>query len=155
MDKIHDSEYCEICGYLLPEDAIEPCSCVNRQDSVFWTNEAGHEEVWSRYGEVAYRVVRNGEMRVRYTDPKGNKHTLRYTSDFDDLGITTDAILAEWNKKDEEVWTWVNNSWFEVWDASDEETLIVQEFCSEPFDTLDEAVAYALDLDNAYKERTK
>ena len=147
-----EASYCEICGYTLPEDAIEPCSCASRQDSVFWTNEAGHEVVWSRYGEVAYHVIRNGEMKVLYTDPEGNDHTLRYTSDFDDLGITTDAILAEWNKKDYEVWAWENNSWFEVWDAYGAG---VGEFYSEPIDTLDEAVAYALELDKEYKERTK
>jgi hypothetical protein len=149
-----EASYCEICGYTLPEDAIEPCSCESRQDSVFWTNEAGHEVVWSKYGEVAYHVIRNGEMKVRYTDPEGNEHTLRYTSDFDDLGITTDAILAEWNTKDEEVWSWVNNSWFEVWDAQDG-TFALDEFYSEPIDTLDEAVAYALELHEEYiKERT-
>lgn len=148
------AHYCEICGYTLPEDAIEPCSCVNRQDSSFYTNESGWEDVWVRYGEVAYKVVRNGEMRVYYTDPSGNEHTIRYTGDLDELGISTDEQLEKMNTLGEELWSWVNNSWYEVWDASVEE-LEVEEYYSEPFYTLDEAVAYAIKLDEQYKERTK
>lgn len=148
------AHYCEICGYTLPEDAIEPCSCVNRQDSSFYTNEDCYEDVWVRYGEVAYRVVRNGEMKIRYTDDEGNEHTIRYTDDLDNLGIDTDEKLYEMNKLDEEKWCWVHNSWYEVWDASVDE-FEVEEYCSEPFDTLDEAVAFAIALHEHYHERTK
>jgi hypothetical protein len=149
-----EASYCEICGYTLPEDALEPCPCVGRQDSAFYTNEPGHEVVWSRYGEVAYHVIRNGEMRVHYTNDEGIPYTLRYTEDFDSMGIDTDEKLAEMNKLGEEKWSWVHNSWFEVWNAQDG-TFHLAEFYSEPIDTLDEAVAYALELDKEYKERTK
>ncbi len=155
MAKDNLAHYCEICGYTLPEDAIEPCPCVNRQDSAFYTDEAGHEVVWSRYGEVAYQVIRNGEMKIYHIDEKGIEHTIRYTGDLDDLGIDTDEKLAEMNKLGEEKWSWVHNSWFEVWDAQDG-TFELDEYYSEPIDTLDEAVAYALELHEQYiKERTK
>jgi hypothetical protein len=148
------AHYCEICGYTLPEDAIEPCSCVSRQDSVFWTNHAGHEQVWVRYGEVAYQVVRNGEMKVVYTNPSGVSHVLRYTEDLDALFIDTDDKVSEMDKLGDGVWLWVDNPWFEVWDAQ-HGAFDVEEFYSEPIDTLDEAVAYALELHKEYLERTK
>lgn len=154
MTKDNLAHYCEICGYTLPEDAIEPCSCMSRQDSTFYVNDPDWEDVWTRYGEVAYKVVRNGEMRIHYTNPSGVSHVLRYTSDLDDLFIDTDQKLAEMNKLGEDRWLWVNNSWFEVWDASMDE-LEVEQFYSEPIDTLDEAVAYALKLHEEYLERTK
>lgn len=147
------AHYCEICGYTLPEDPIEPCSCESRQDSSFWVNESGWEEVWSRYGEVAYKVIRNGEMKVHYTDPKGYEHTIRYTSDLDRLGIDTDKKLYEMGSLGDDVWFWDNNSWFEVWDAGDG-SIEVDEFLSDAIHTLDEAVAYALELDKERRERT-
>jgi hypothetical protein len=52
-----------------------------------------------------------------------------------DLGINPQ--LAKWTDKVEEVFEWVNNSWFEVCHEDE------GDYYSEPFHTLDEAIEYA------------
>jgi CRP-like cAMP-binding protein len=111
-----------------------------KQDSAFFTYSAGTEVVWE---DVAcdYYVVRAGEMRIHAVSDSGDEVVIRYSDQLQDFGIKTDAELAEWSAKPEEVFSWVNNSWFEVYTEKD------TDFFSEPFHSLDEAIAYAVSLD--------
>lgn len=108
------------------------------QDSAFYTDNAGSQIVWEHPTNKNIYIMRVGEMRIHYTDPQGDQQTLRYTSDLADLGITTDSALAEFTSKGEEIFDWVNNSWFELFDDSDE----MNE--GEIFHELDEAVNHAM-----------
>jgi hypothetical protein len=114
------------------------------QDSAFYTNEAGVETVWDYLPSPRFYVVRNGEMRIHATDANGVQHTIRYTDDLEEFGIANDDALAEWSAKGEEVFSWVNNSWFEVYDSLD------PEYYSEPIHSLDEAIDFAKELFTKY-----
>jgi hypothetical protein len=54
----------------------------------------------------------NGEDRE-------NPTIIRYSDTLDGYGVTTDAELIALENKGEEVLEYVNNAWFEVWDAND------------------------------------
>lgn len=110
-----------------------------RQDSCFYTDGSGSSVAWYRNG-CDYYVVASGVMDIRYTDPDGIKHRIYSTSGLLDLGFDTDAKITAMGMADEEVWSWVNSNWFEVYSDTD------LDFCSEPIDTLDGAIAYALEL---------
>jgi hypothetical protein len=108
-----------------------------RQDSAFYTYGDG-AVVWERDDNPFYvRCV--GEMRIHAVPEgaEGYHEVLRYTDRLEDFGITNDEQLAEWTAKGEEVFSWVNNSWFEVYHETD------ADFFSDPFHELDEAVAFA------------
>jgi hypothetical protein len=114
------------------------------QDSAFYTNEAGTEVVWDNDPNKRFYVVRNGEMRIHATKDGEHIEVIRYTDQLRDFGITDDAALAVWSAKDEEVFSWVNNSWFEVYDAND------SEWYSDPIHAFDEAVEFALAISDKF-----
>jgi len=108
-----------------------------RQDPAFYTNEAGAETVWQEDGNPFY-VVRAGEMRIHARHSLDQEQeVIRYTDRLERFGVTTDEQLQEWTNKGDEYFSWVNNSWFEVY--TDEEP----DFFSEPMFELDEAIEYA------------
>ena len=118
------------------------------QDSAFYTNEAGTETVWDNCPHKRFYVVRAGEMRIHATKD-GYDTVIRSTGQLEDFGITDDDALAVWSAKGEEVFSWVHNSWFEVYDAND------AEWYSDPIHAFDEAVEFALSLSEKYGKDTE
>lgn len=116
------------------------------QDSAFYTNDSGSEVVWEDVEQPRFYVIRNGEMRIHAKENANDEHTevIRYTSDLKSFGITNDELLAEWTDKGEEVFSWVNNSWFEVLDSND------PEYYSEPYHSLADAIGQAQVLQTEY-----
>lgn len=110
-----------------------------RQESAFYQEDGSPQCVWD--GNDRYYVERVGEMLIIYTDPDGEVHYLRTTSDLESVGIDTDKALAEYTDKGEEVFCWRNNSWFEIWDEQKGEYLD-----GEIWHELDEAVERAIHL---------
>lgn len=109
----------------------------NRQDSAFYTYENGGYELAWQDKENPFAVYREGVMRINAVNKEGHEVVIRYTDQLEDFGIKNDKQLAEWSSKDEEVFSWGNNSWFVVLHETD------QEWFSEPLHSLDEAIAYA------------
>jgi hypothetical protein len=107
-----------------------------RQDSSFYTNEVGTELVWSSE-DNPFAVYREGEMRIHAVNKNGHDEVIRYTDKLEEFGIKTDKELSDWSGKGEEVFSWVNNSWFVVLHDTD------TDWFSEPFHELDTAIAYA------------
>jgi hypothetical protein len=106
-----------------------------RNDSAFYTY-GDAEIVWEEDNNPFYvRCV--GEMRIHATDNDGDTVIIRYTDRLEEFGIKTDKELAEWSDKGEEVFSWVNNSWFEIYSTKD------SYFVSEPLHALDEAIGQA------------
>ena len=118
-----------------------------RQDSAFYTYSQDSEIVWSNDPNQRFYVVRAGEMRI-HAMKNGHSVVIRYTDDLEDLGITNDEELGKWSAK-EEMFEWINNSWFEVYDAND------AEWYSEPIHAFDEAVEFALSLSEKYGKDTE
>jgi CRP-like cAMP-binding protein len=110
-----------------------------RQDSCFYSDGSGQVVAWSLQ-DCDYYVVASGEMKIYYTAPDGKEHTLYTTADLDELGFDTDSKISAVAGKGEEVWSWQNNNWFEVYSDTD------LDFCSEPIGELDRAIEYALEL---------
>jgi hypothetical protein len=108
-----------------------------RQDSAFYTNEAGHEVVWSDAEKPRFYVIRNGEMRIHYSPDLESQQVIRYTDQLEAIGVKTDADLEKFNDLGDEMFTWVNNSWFEVLDSND------SEYYSEPYHSLADAIGQA------------
>lgn len=127
----------------MTKDITELGYDTNRQDPAFYTDSAGTQVVWE-HGDKRFYVVRNGEMRIHATDSHGDRVVLRYTDAVESFGIKNDEDLAKWSNSDPELFDWVNNSWFEVYDEKD------TDFFSDPFHELGEAVNYALELVEAY-----
>lgn len=115
---------------------------MSRQDSSFYTNQAGAETVWEEQGNP-YFVVRNGEMRINYRPDPDNEQVIRYTDRLEAIGVKDDSDLQRFTELGEEVFCWVNNSWFEVWHNTD------TDYYSEPLHELNEAIEYAKELNNA------
>ena len=132
MSKI---ENCEICGIAFSAFEIT-CNCHERQDSAFYTDSQGTQTVWSEPNNPFY-VVRAGEMRIHATSEDGEEVVIRYTDQLEDFGITNDEELKEWSDKGEDVFSWVNNSWYEIYTDKD------PDFFSEPLHELDEAIGQA------------
>ncbi len=107
-----------------------------RQDSAFYTNEVGTELVWSSE-DNPFAVYREGEMRIHAVNKNGHDEVIRYTDKLEEFGIKTDKELSDWSGKGEEVFSWVNNSWFVVLHDTD------TEWFSEPFHELDVAIEVA------------
>ena len=106
-----------------------------RNDSAFHTY-GDSDVVWEEDNNPFYvRCV--GEMRIHATDKDGDTVVIRYTDRLEDFGIKNDQQLAEWSNKGEEVFSWVNNSWFEIYSTED------PDFVSEPLHDLDEAIGQA------------
>lgn len=110
-----------------------------RQDSCFYADGSGSMVAWSITG-CDYYVVASGVMDIRYTDPDGTEHRIYDTGTLDKLGFDTDSKVAEMSDKGEEIWSWVNNNWFEVYSDTD------LDYFSEPIDTIDNAIYHALEL---------
>jgi hypothetical protein len=135
---------CFDCGYSQTPEAPNTHDCSEkgtykmekRNDSAFYTNESGVEVVWE-HESCDYYVVRNGEMRIHATTDDGHIEVIRYTDKLEEFGITNDEQLAEWTDKGEEVFSWQNNSWFEVYTEKD------PEFYSEPYHSLEDAIGQA------------
>jgi hypothetical protein len=119
-----------------------------KNDASFYTNESGVEIVWQEKN-CDYYVIRNGEMRIHaVNDLSADKsiQVIRYTDQLERFGINTDSELEEWSRKDEEIFSWVNNSWFEVW--TDKNT----DFLSDSIHNLSEAIEFAKTME---KEKGK
>lgn len=130
----------------MTKDITEITYDTNKQDPAFFTNSAGTEFVWKMPNTERFYVVRAGEMRIHATEASGERIVIRYTDQLEDFGIKTDADLAKWSESDPELFDWVNNSWFEVYDDKDEN------FPSEPFHTLGDAINYAVESYDEYGE---
>ena len=118
-----------------------------RQDSCFYADGSGATIAW-HYECCDYYVVSAGVMDIRYTAPDGTEHRIYDTKTLDSLGFDTDSKIAEMSSKGEEVWSWVNNNWFEVYSDTD------LDYYSEPIDTIDNAIAYAIELSKSnHKEQ--
>ena len=104
----------------------------------FYVWENDHEEVWANKDNPFF-VVRNGEMRIvaRQDAEDDSTEIVRYTDALEKFGITNDKELEEWYRKGEELFSVGMNPWFEIWSVKD------QEFFSEPFFDLKEAIAHA------------
>ena len=103
----------------------------------FYVWENDHEEVWANKDNPFF-VVRNGEMRIIVKSAEDeSQEIIRYTDRLERFGITTDKELEEWAGKSEELFSVVNNPWFEIWSVKD------TEFFSEPYFDLKEAIAQA------------
>ena len=112
------------------------------QDSSFYTNQQGAETVWQEDGNPFF-VVRNGEMRIHYSPDLENQQVIRYTDQLESIGVKTDKDLQRFTELGDEMFTWVNNSWFEVWNSND------TEYYSEPLHEVNEAIEHAKELNNA------
>jgi hypothetical protein len=148
-----DLTYCTICtnnfgdeGFDYSKDVPVCLGCADdrehRQDSAFYTFEPGHEVVFQDE-ENPFFVVRNGDMRIHATK-NGHEVVIRYTDQLEEFGITNDKQLGEWSAKGEEVFSWVNNSWFEVWNDEDEA------FDGGVYHELDEAISAAISLKETF-----
>jgi hypothetical protein len=130
----------------MTKDITELTYDTDRQDSAFYTDGQGTQVVWQMPNSKRFYVVRAGEMRIHATDKSGERVVIRYTDQLESFGIKNDADLAEWSKSDPELFDWVNNSWFEVYDEKD------VDFFSEPFHELGEAINYAVESYEEYGE---
>ena len=112
---------------------------MSRQDSAFYTDDSSPQVVWDEDPHKRFYVVRAGEMRIHAKENPNDTHTeiIRYTDQLESFGIKDDQTLAEWTDKGDDVFAWINNSWFEVYDDKD------PEFFSEPYHTLKDAIDYA------------
>lgn len=107
------------------------------QDAAFYVWEPGSEVVWQS-PENDFYVVRAGEMRIHYSPDAETKTTIRYTDQLNTIGIYNDKDLERFTALGDDVFTWVNNSWFEVRHKED------GDWFSDPFHTLQEAIDHAL-----------
>ena len=117
-----------------------------RQDSAFYTY-GDTSVVWEEEGKPFY-VICAGEMRIHATKD-GHTEVIRYTDRLEEFGITNDTDLSSWSDKGEQVFDWVNNSWFEVCHEGE------GDFFSEPLHSLDEAIKYAMDANANPEEYLK
>lgn len=147
---------CFDCGYSQEPDAPNTHDCskkgtpmtATRNDSAFYTFSAGSEVVWEEEG-CDYYVVRAGEMRIHAVAEDGEQVVIRYTDKLEEFGIKNDQQLAEWSDKGEEIFSWHNNSWFEVYTEKD------ADYYSDPLHDLDEAIAFAKEQHNNPTEQEK
>ncbi len=94
---------------ILDDDAYRK----DRQDSAFYTWWDTQAVADLTYDEREYRIYCVGEMRIHYKD-----QVIRYCDDLVNAGIKNDKDLS---KIEEEGGEWVNNSWFEVYDETNNE----------------------------------
>jgi hypothetical protein len=115
---------------------------MKNQDAAFYTDGAGTQVVWdNQTGNGRFYVVRNGEMRIHARATLDEEPTvIRYTDQLERFGVKTDADLTAWTDKGDEYFTWVNNAWFEVWDAEN------PDYYSEVIHELDLAIENAQEL---------
>jgi hypothetical protein len=104
------------------------------------------ETVWQDSENKRFFVVRNGEMRIHYSPDLESNIVIRYTDQLEGIGVKTDADLERFTALGEEMFSWVNNSWFEVWDSND------TDYFSDPIFELDSAIEYAKTLHAQFGE---
>ena len=104
-----------------------------RQDAAFYTN---YDVVWEDK-ENPFYVLRCGEMRINAIDETGTAWIIRNTDQLEEFGIRTDEQLAEWSRRDESVFAWLMNPWFEICSTDD------PDFQSESIHELDDAINQA------------
>ena len=109
-----------------------------RQDSAFYTDNEGTQVVWDKDENKRFYVVRNGEMRIHYSPDLESQTVIRYTDQLEEIGVKTDEDLEKFTALGDEMFTWIHNSWFEVYDEKD------SDFFSDPIHELDEAVKFAV-----------
>ena len=122
-----------------------------RNDSAFYTYSPDSEIAWQDFeNECIYYVRRVGEMRIHATDKESIRWVIRYTDDLEEFGITNDRELAEWSMKGDDVFEWINNSWFEVFSNNDPNF-----WEDNSIDNLAEAISHAKKLDKKERERNE
>lgn len=109
-----------------------------RQESAFYQFDNDPQNVWD--GNDRFYVERVGEMRIVYTSPDGKQSILRTTEDLEAISIHTDTDLEAYTSSGDEVFNWIHNSWFEIYDAHK------SEYLDEVYHLLDEAVERAQHL---------
>lgn len=119
------------------------------QDSAFYTNDSGTEVVWDNDPNKRFYVVRSGEMRIHYSPDLENHQVIRYTDQLEEIGVKTDEDLEKFTALGEEMFSWIHNSWFEVYDAKH------KSWYSEPIHEFTEAVEFALSLSEKYGADTE
>ena len=112
---------------------------MRRQDSSFYHYENGSEIVWKR-DEYEFYVVRNGEMRIHYKPDAETEMVIRYTDQLKEIGVKTDEDLSTFLGLGDEVFEFIENSWFEVWHKED------GDYYTDAIHTLDEAIELAKTL---------
>jgi hypothetical protein len=120
-----------------------------QRSDVFYTPHNEAEIVWQVDG-YDYFVRRNGEMRAHFTTANGEEETLYTTSDFERVGITTDALLQL--ADDRGLLDWVYNPWFEI--DSDKYSLYDGFGSDEIFGDIVEAIERAIHLSECKHEGT-
>jgi hypothetical protein len=73
-------------------------------------------------------------MRIHYSPDLENQQVIRYTDQLEAIGVKTDDDLEKFTALGDEMFTWVNNSWFEV--LSDQDP----DFYSEPYHSIEDAI---------------
>jgi hypothetical protein len=113
---------------------------MKHKDAVFYVHSNDWETVWDE--NPRFYVCRNGEMRINARTNVENEYSIiRYSTDLERLGVTTDAELRELEARGEDYFIWDNNPWFEVCSRKDGDA----DFC-QIMDSLDDAVTYAVSL---------
>jgi len=112
---------------------------MRQQDSSFYHYENGSEVVWERE-EYEFYVVRNGDMRIHYKPDAETQIVIRYTYQLNELGIKTDDDLGKFLELGDEVFEFIENSWFEVWHKED------SDYYTDAIHTIDEAIELAKTL---------
>jgi hypothetical protein len=114
---------------------------MTQQDAAFYTHGAGVQDVWlGDDGESRFYVVRNGEMRIHAKKTVDGEETIiRYSDQLEEFGVKTDEQLHNLTENGE-LFNWINNSWFEVWDRENSDSY------SDVVDELDAAISYAKEL---------
>lgn len=109
-----------------------------QQDAAFYTDGAGVQDVWlGEDGKSRFYVVRNGEMRIHAKKTVDGAETIiRYSDQLEEFGVKNDEDLNSWSEN-AELFNWVNNSWFEVWDREN------ADYYSDVLEDLDSAIEYA------------
>lgn len=117
---------------------------MTRQDSAFYTDCEGTQVVWDKDEHKRFYVVRAGEMRIHYSPDLESQTVIRYTDQLEEIGVKTDEDLEKFTALGDEMFTWIHNSWYEVYDEKD------SYFSSDPIHELDEAVEYAVMLSKTF-----
>jgi len=114
---------------------------MTQQDAAFYTHGTGVQDVWlGDDGESRFYVVRNGEMRIHAKKTVDGEETIiRYSDQLEEFGVKTDEQLHNLTENGE-LFNWINNSWFEVWDRENSDSY------SDVVDELDAAISYAKEL---------
>ena len=145
---MEEIQNCEVCGLPLPQDTLDPCVCVNRQDAIWYVN-GGQCELVRLVEGTRLSIERVGYTKFIYYpanyDETGETEHLLDTDDFFERGIDTDQALRETY---EEARLEIEESpWFEIYDTQ------TQQYLETPtFVTLDEAYGYLIELPDKDKK---